>query len=67
MNHQVRSTQGHQHNQALTKLIVLLTLLSAIGLAIWAWILQHPAILPAPDSKPGKALLYQYLGTSHDV
>ena len=67
MNHQARSTQGHQRSQTLTKLIVLLTLLSAIGLAIWAWILQHPAILPAPDSKPGKALLYQYLGTSHDV
>ncbi|MDC0261421.1 hypothetical protein OAK65_04835, partial [Synechococcus sp. AH-551-N17] len=67
MNHQVRSTQGHQRSAALPKLIVLLSLLSAIGLAIWAWILQHPAILPAPDSKPGKALLYQYLGTSHDI
>ena len=67
MNHQVRSTQGHQRSEALPKLIVLLSLLSAIGLAIWAWILQHPAILPAPDSKPGKALLYQYLGTSHDI
>ncbi len=49
------------------KAVFLLTLLSAFGLAIWAWILQHPAILPAPDSKPGKALLYQYLGTSHDI
>ena len=67
MNQQARSSQGHQRSQTLPKLIVLLTSLSAIGLVIWGWILQRPEILPTPDSKPGKALLYQYLGTSHDI
>ena len=67
MNQQARSSQGHQRSQTLPKLIVLLTSLSATGLVIWGWILQRPDILPTPDSKPGKALLYQYLGTSHDI
>ena len=67
MSPKVHSIQGLQSRQTLTKLVVTLPLLSAVGLALWGWILQQPGILPAPNSKAGKALLYQYLGTSHDV
>ena len=67
MSPKVHSIQGLQSRQTLTKLVVTLPLLSSVGLALWGWILQQPEILPAPHSKSGKALLYQYLGTSHDV
>ena len=67
MSPKVHSIQGLQSRQTLTKLVVTLPVLSAVGLFLWGWILQQPEILPAPHSKSGKALLYQYLGTSHDV
>ena len=67
MNHKHHSMQALHSRQTLTKLVVTLPLLSAVGLSLWGWICQQPEILPAPNSKAGKALLYQYLGTSHDV
>ena len=54
-------------HKTLTKLGVTLSILSTVGLAIWGWVLQQPDILPSPDSKAGKALLSQYLGTTHDA
>lgn len=67
MSHKADPMQVLQGRQTLTKLVVTLPLLSAVGLVLWGWILHQPEILPAPNSKAGKALLYQYLGTSHDV
>ena len=54
-------------HKTLTKLGVTLSILSTVGLAIWGWVLQQPGILPSPDSKAGKALLSEYLGTTHDA
>lgn len=56
-----------QSRKTLTRLVVTLPVLSAVGLVLWGWILQQPEILPAPNSKFGKALLFQYLGTAHDI
>ena len=66
MSHKTLSNH-YQSSQTLIKLGVTLSILSAVGLAIWGWILQQPGILPSPDSKAGKALLSQYLGTTHDA
>ena len=56
-----------QSRKTLARLVVTLPVLSAVGLVLWGWILQQPEILPAPNSKFGKALLFQYLGTAHDI
>jgi hypothetical protein len=67
MSQKVHPMQVLQSRQTLSRLVVTFSVLSAVGLVLWGWILQQPEILPAPNSKSGKALLYQYLGTSHDV
>ena len=41
--------------------------LGAIGLGIWYWTNQYSGFLPSPDSKPGRALLRQYQGSTHDI
>ena len=67
MNRKTFGKPNPQKSQTLTNILVISTTLSSIGLAIWGWILQHPDLLPAPNSKPGKALRSQYQGTAHDI
>jgi hypothetical protein len=49
------------------RLLVVLTIISTIGMGIWTWIQHNRELLPPPDSKPGKALLRQYQGLTHDI
>lgn len=41
--------------------------ISAIGLGVWGWLVNHRQSLPPFDSQVGKALLGQYQAIAHDV
>ena len=51
----------------LKRLFIMLTMISTMGLGLWAWIQQYRHFLPTPDSKAGRALQHQYQGTAHDI
>ena len=51
----------------LRRFLTVLTFISIIGMAFWVWIQQNRSFLPPPDSKPGRALRYQYQGLTHDI
>ena len=52
---------------ALRRLLVALTVVSAMGIGLWAWLINNRGLLPSPDSKAGRELLRQYQGTTFDI
>lgn len=41
--------------------------ISAIGLGVWIWMINHRDALPSLDARTGKNLLRQYQASSHDT
>ena len=61
-----QSQESPQHRTP--NVVIWLTItLGAIGLGLWWWVNQNSSSLPSPESKPGRALLRQYQGTTHDI
>ena len=67
MRYQTAALQGSQSNALLKRLLIALTIISALGLGLWGWIQQNQNVLPIPDSNSGRALLRQYQGLTHDI
>ena len=67
MSEDLRGSVVIKAESSLKRMLVAMTCVSATGLAIWSWLKQKPSFLPAPDSKPGRALLNQYQGITHDI
>ena len=67
MRYQTVALQGSQSNALLKRLLIALTIISALGLGLWGWIQQNQNVLPIPDSNSGRALLRQYQGLTHDI
>ena len=67
MRYQTAALQGSQSNALLKRLLIALTIISALGLGLWGWIQQNQNVLPIPDSNSGGALLRQYQGLTHDI
>ena len=67
MKYQATAIRFSKSNSLLNRLIVALTMISAIGIGLWAWIQNNQSHLPPPDSSYGKSLLRQYQGLTYDI
>ena len=67
MKYQATAISFSKSNSLLMRLIVALTMISAIGMGLWAWIQNNQSRLPPPDSSYGKSLLRQYQGLTYDI
>ena len=67
MKYQATAIRFSKSNSLLKRLNIALTVISTIGMGLWAWIQNNPNHLPAPDSSYGKSLLRQYQGLTYDI
>ena len=67
MSDQPNAVEGLGGDTALRRLLLTLLSISTLGMVCWAWVLHNRALLPLPDTKPGRALLRQYQGLTHDI
>lgn len=65
---QIQGNTSPQSGQSLlVKASILTSSMSLIGLAIWQWIKNNRVSLPSPQTKIGKDLASEYLGTAYDI
>lgn len=67
MSDQPNAVEGLGGDTALRRLLLTLLSISTLGMVCWAWVQNNRAFLPLPDTKPGRALLRQYQGLTHDI
>ena len=67
MSDQSNAVEGLGGDTALKRLLTAMCSISTLGMVCWAWVQNNRAFLPLPDTKPGRALLRQYQGLTHDI
>ena len=67
MSDQSNAVEGLGGDTALKRLLIAMCSISTLGMLCWVWVQNNRAFLPLPGTKPGRALLRQYQGLTHDI
>ena len=67
MSDQSNAVEGLGGDTALKRLLIAMCSISTLGMLCWVWVQNNRAFLPLPGTKPGRALLHQYQGLTHDI